>query len=327
MSSGSGNGGFGRRVRAEWWLRSSHRARVPSGHFCAPGFRRSFARAPPPMHAAGPSGPLAARLASMPERAKHPLGEFPDGRPPSSPPTLHARGIDLVDRPQHVDGREPLVGEGRERVGEPAVLAPERRRWRPGRGTKRVPLQRNRQRHVEHDCHSRSPVTPRDAEQLTPRPLLDVRGVHHGQTAAPQAHLHEPMQEVEGVIGRALRRRIVGDQRAKRVGRDDLGRREVARSEGRLPAGGDADQHDQRIGREVRSPGKRTDRRACRRSVELPSRQVQPWASQSGHISDSGIGAFGCPIARGRARPQIVEPGSPTRWTLLKWRSGRRHVT
>ena len=39
MSSGGGNGGFGRRVRAEWWLRSSHRARVPSGHFVRPRAR------------------------------------------------------------------------------------------------------------------------------------------------------------------------------------------------------------------------------------------------------------------------------------------------
>ena len=205
MSSGSGNGGFGRRVRAEWWLRSSRRARVPSGHCCARTSQRRLIRAP----------------------------------------------STSSDRTEHVNGREPFVGEGREGVGEPAVLAPERRRWRPWCRTKRVALQRNGQRHIEHDRHRGSSVTPRETEQLAPHPLLDVRGVHHGQPAAPEAHLHEPMQKVEGVIGCALRRRVVGDQGAKRVGGEDFGRREVARSERRLPAGGDADQHDQGIGREV----------------------------------------------------------------------------
>ena len=102
----------------------------------------------------------------------------------------------------------------------------------------------------------------RDLDQLGPRPVLDVRGVDDGQAAATKAHLEQPMQEVERVIGRALGRGIVRDQGPECVGREDLGRREVparqtsssrwrrCRSAGRAHRPGG------------RSPEKRTDRRA-----------------------------------------------------------------
>jgi hypothetical protein len=101
------------------------------------------------------------------------------------------------------------------------------------------------------------------------------------------------VQEVEGVVGRALGRRIVGDDAAQRVRREDFGGGEVAPREGRLATGRDADQQDQRIG------GEREDRRNGPAAEVVGGRRrshrdgCQPWASQSGHISESGIGAFG----------------------------------
>ena len=167
----------------------------------------------------------------------------------------------------------------------------------------------------------------RGLEQLGARPFLDVRGVDDRQPSAPEAHLEQPMEEIERVVGRSLgRRRHRRSAHGTRPTREPRSVRSAwrrtssfrwrrCRSAGPVHRPGG------------RSPEIETDRRASRRSVELPWSEGQPWASQSGHISESGIGAFGWPIARGRARPQIVEPGSPTRWTLLKWRSGRRHVT
>src|SRR4029079_12459422 len=54
------------------------------------------------------------------------------------------------------------------------------------------------------------------------------------------------VQDVERGDGRGLVGLVVGHEAAHPVGRHDLGRTEVARGEGGLPAAGGADEHDQR---------------------------------------------------------------------------------
>ena len=103
-------------------------------------------------------------------------------------------------------------------------------------------------------------MAPRRGEQLGACPFLDVRGVHDRQPPAPQPHGEDAVEEVERVIGRALRGRVVGDDRSQRVRREDLGRREVPVGEGALATRRDADEQDERIGREESVPGKRTGR-------------------------------------------------------------------
>jgi hypothetical protein len=63
------------------------------------------------------------------------------------------------------------------------------------------------------------------------------------------------MEEIEGIIGRTLRRGIVGDELAEPVRREHLAWREVASGERGLAACGDADEHDERVRREGDLPG------------------------------------------------------------------------
>ena len=73
-----------------------------------------------------------------------------------------------------------------------------------------------------------------NAQELDARPILHVRGVDHRQPGTAKSHLEQPMEELERVVGGALRRGVVGDEGAHRIRREDLGRREVASGERRL---------------------------------------------------------------------------------------------
>ena len=220
MSSGSGTGGFGRRNRAEWWLRSSHRARVPSGHFARRNARPGTTPWPgsPSFTECAPTAPRGRRRPRPPIEGCGPR-RTPRGRGPAT-------------------SRRAIGAAGGGRGRRPRGRAP------------RVSLERDLEGHVQDDRDGGAPVALRGLEQLGTRPFLDVRGVDDGQPSAPEAHLEQPMEEVERVIGRALGRGVIGDQRTERVRRENLGRCEVLGGERRLSAGGDADQQDQCIGRE-----------------------------------------------------------------------------
>ena len=75
---------------------------------------------------------------------------------------------------------------------------------------------------------------------------LHVGRVDHGQTSGREALARDEVQHLEGVIGRRLVALVVGDQAAADVGRDDLGRQEVARRERRLARARHADEGDER---------------------------------------------------------------------------------
>ena len=238
MSSGSGTGGFGRGNRTEvGGFGHQHRARVPSGHFARVATSLPFARAT-----------VTGRAPTVPR-----------GRRRSHPP-IGGRGPRRTPRGRAPAGSRRAIGAGggAPRAGAAGTSRRAFRSSATSTGTSRTIATAGRR------CRLRDP------EQLGARPVLDVRGVDDGQPAAPQAHLEQPMQEVEGVVGRALGGRIVGDQRAERVRREHLGRREVPVGERALAAGGDADEQDERIGREGDCREMQTDRRACRRSVGLP---------------------------------------------------------
>ena len=150
------------------------------------------------------------------------------------------------------------------------MLAPQRGRRRARRGARGVPLERDLEWHVEHDRDGRTPMASRHGEQLGACPVLDVRGVDDGEPPAAQPHGEDPMEQVEGVVGGALGRRVVGDQRAQRRRTRGPGSGGSDAGEGRLAAAPRS-----RPGRPARRRGsearrKRTDRRGRRRSVMRP---------------------------------------------------------
>ncbi len=158
--------------------------------------------------------------------------------------------IDLRGGAQVMDGEEALSRHGGEGAVQPLVLAADGCRWWAGCWPCRIALQGSVQGQVEDEGHRRPAMAPSHGEQLLACPSLDVRGVHHGEATASQAHGTDSVQQVEGVIGGSLRRCIVGDQRAEPIRREDLGRREVASREGGLAGCGNTDQEDERIGRQ-----------------------------------------------------------------------------
>ena len=210
MSSGTGTGGFGRRNRTEVVASVIGIGRV---------FLRdiSCARVPPSGRTARPTARRAQR------RPPPPIGgDGPRRIPRRRVPAGSRRAIDAGD------------------AGPPAAAAA------PRGG---VPLEGDGERHVQHDRDRGAPMPLRGAEQLGPCPLLDVRGVDDGQAPAPKAHVEDPMEEVEGVVGRALGggSSAISARNASEE-RTSVGR-EVRAGEGRLAARGDADQEDERIGR------------------------------------------------------------------------------
>ena len=120
---------------------------------------------------------------------------------------VDASPVDLLGRAQVWTAANP----SRSREGSESASHRCWRRMRRGggRGEARrgIPLQRHRQRHVEDDRDGRPAMLARDGEELGARPVLDVRGVDHGQPAAAQPHREDAVEEVEGVVGGALRAR------------------------------------------------------------------------------------------------------------------------
>jgi hypothetical protein len=113
-----------------------------------------------------------------------------------------------------------------------------------------VPSQHLGEWQIQDDRHGRPTVASGDGDQLAARQGLDVRGVDHRQAPAAEPHDQDPVQQVEGVVGGRLGSRVIGDQGAQLIRREDLGRAEVAPSEGGLAAPGHADQDDQGVARD-----------------------------------------------------------------------------
>ena len=147
-----------------------------------------------------------------------------------------------------MDGKEAFGGHGGDRIVQPSMLATDGGSWRPRCGPRCISFERSGQGQVEDDCHGRPSMATSHGEQLLARPCLDVGGVHHGEPPPSQSHGADPVQQVECVVGGALRRWIVGDQATEPIRREDLGRREVASGEGRLAGRRDADHENERIG-------------------------------------------------------------------------------
>ena len=92
-------------------------------------------------------------------------------------------------------------------------------------------------------------MTAGHGEQPGTSPILDVGRIHDGEPATPQPHGQDAMEQVEGILGRGLGVRVVGDDGAQRVRGEHLGGKKVSSCEGGLAAGGDPDQENERIGR------------------------------------------------------------------------------
>ena len=109
---------------------------------------------------------------------------------------------------------ESLVADGRQRVGQPAVLAANGgRRW-PGSRAAGVAFQGDIEREVQDDRHRWTPMPARHGEQPCSGPILDVGRIHDGEPATPQPHGQDAMEQVEGILGRGLGVRVVGDEGA-----------------------------------------------------------------------------------------------------------------
>jgi hypothetical protein len=152
---------------------------------------------------------------------------------------------ELIGAAEHVNGRKPLVGEPGRAGAEAGVLALDRRRADAAALAGAVAGDRLRQREVEHDRDRPALALAGEVHELLSIFGAHGGGVDHREPAVAEALAREQVYELEGVGGGGLCALIVGDQRPEMIGRDDLGRPEVAGREARLADAGDADQDDQ----------------------------------------------------------------------------------
>src|SRR5579859_3258362 len=106
------------------------------------------------------------------------------------------------------------------------MLAPNRCRGYPAPGPSQVAGQAHLEREVEDERDRRTMPSGGDLEQLAASPLLDVRRVDDGEVAPLQPRGQRGVEQREGVDARRLVGLVVGDDRAKGVRREDLGRDE-----------------------------------------------------------------------------------------------------
>ena len=109
--------------------------------------------------------------------------------------------------------------------------------------------------HIEHDRNRGGVGGLGLIEEQRARPRLYIGRIDDGEFAALQAFFYDRMQQGEGFGGGALVGFVVADQRTAGIGRDDFGGTEMAAGESRLAGTGDADQHDQRILRNLQRSG------------------------------------------------------------------------
>ena len=75
-----------------------------------------------------------------------------------------------------------------------------------------------------------------------------VGGIHHHQAAGREALFGDVVQNIEGIMGRALIVFVIGDEAPAEVGREDLRRLEVLFCEGRLSASrGSGEDHERQF--------------------------------------------------------------------------------
>ena len=231
-------------------------------------------------------------------------------------------------RSEVVDGREALIGQRGERVAEPAVLPTQcgRRRARSARAAFRSrATSRGRSSTMATAGRRWRRAVPISSERAHSSTLVASTTVSRPRRSRMAS---DAVQQVEGVVGGALGAGIVGDHRAHGVRGEDLGRGEVALCEGALAAGRHPDQEDQRVGGDrSATETDRPPRSSAAGEVVMEADRISPGGRSPGTSPSRGSGPSADPWrAAGRVR-RWSEPGSPTRWTLLKWRSGSRHVT
>jgi hypothetical protein len=190
---------------------------------------------------------------------------------------LDERGVHLRGGAEHHHVPEPLALELRQRLHElVAVAAHHVRAHRPiraGRGARRA----QRLRQVEGDRRRRQVVAAGEREQRRARARRHVGGVDHREPPAPEPLGHDQLQHRERAVGGLLVARVVRHERAALVGRDHLGGREVARSEGGLarpeaPTSTTSEGAGRRIGMLCMAGGGGCGLRAVRRTRAGPPR-------------------------------------------------------
>ena len=137
------------------------------------------------------------------------------------------RGVDLLDRSQHVHAVEPLAPQTLQGFVQLGALLAHDVRAEAAVLPRAVALLADRLRHVEHDRDREQIVFPGELDERASRLALHVGRVHHREPRLRQTTAGDEVQDRERVHGRALVVLIVGDQAATEVRGDHLRRREV----------------------------------------------------------------------------------------------------
>ena len=156
------------------------------------------------------------------------------------------RGLDLLDRPEDVDGAEPLTLEALERAPELVVLPLDDVGAEVPVGACGVALDADAGRQVQHHGDRQDVVRLGERDEALAGAGLHVRRVDDRQPAQLEPLADDELQDLERVLGRGLVVLVVGDQPAAEVARDDLGRLEVLGGERRLARAAHSDQDDER---------------------------------------------------------------------------------